>query len=71
MATVATNKHELRTFVPDAAYRFLKENAGAAGIGEFIGTVVLTYQKQTAMVDQLARIERYLFELLERKEPTT
>jgi hypothetical protein len=66
-AHVAANKHELRTFVPDAAYRFLKENAGAAGIGECIGVVCLAYQKHAAMDDRLARIERYLFELLDCK----
>jgi len=70
MAHVAANKHELRTCIPDATYRFLKENAGAAGIGEFIGTVVLAYQKQRVVEDQLAWIERHLFELLDRKEPT-
>jgi hypothetical protein len=67
MATVAANKHQLRTFVPDTAYRFLKENAGAAGIGEFIGVVCLAYQKHARMDDRLARIERSLFELLDRK----
>jgi len=70
MAHVAMNKHELRACIPDSTYRFLKENAGAAGIGECVGTVVLAYQKQRAVEDQRARIERHLFDLLDRKEPT-
>jgi len=68
MAHVAANKHALRTCIPDTTYRFLKENAGAAGIGECIGIVVLAYQKQRAVEDQRARIERCLSELLDRKE---
>jgi len=45
----APGKHELRTYVPDAAYGFLKERCGTRGVGEFIHDVCLDYQKHTAL----------------------
>ena len=68
MVHIGAHKHELRASISDACYRFLKENAGAAGIGEFIGVVCLGYQKQMALEDRLTRIEQYVLELLDRKE---
>jgi len=65
--SVAPGKHELRTYVPEAAYRWLKANCGTQGIGEFIGDVCLYYQKQAALDARLDRIEHHLFELLDRK----
>ena len=59
-------KHELRAYTPDAAYRFLKEHAGSAGMGQLIGDIVLAYHKQTALDNRLNRIERYILELLDR-----
>ena len=67
MAHIAAHKHELRASISDACYRFLKENAGAAGIGEFLGTIVLAYQKQTALDEKLSRMEKWILELLDRK----
>jgi hypothetical protein len=61
------NKHELRTYIPDATHRFLKEHAGSGGIGEFIGVVCTAYQKHSAMTDRLERLERYVLELLDKK----
>jgi hypothetical protein len=69
MEAIATNKHELRTFVPEPAYRFLKENAGAGGIGQFIYDICLAYQKQGALDAKLERIERYVLEVLDQKKP--
>src|SRR5262245_52067262 len=67
MAHIAAHKHELRASIPDATHRFLRENAGAAGIGELIGVVCLGDQKQTAIEDRLTRIENLLAELIDRK----
>ena len=67
MAAIAANKHELRTFVPEPAYRFLKGNAGAGGIGQFIYDICLSYQKSTALDAKLERIEKGVVELLDRK----
>ena len=66
--SVSPGKHELRAYVPEAAYRWLKANCGAQGMGEFIGDVCLYYQKQAALDARLDRIEHHLFELLDRKE---
>jgi len=65
---MTTNKHELRTFVPEPAYRFLKDNAGAGGIGQFIYDISLAYQKSSAMNDRLERIEKYVLELLDKQK---
>ena len=59
-------KHELRAYIPNSTYQFLKEHAGSAGMGQLIGDIVLAYQKQTALDERLSRIERYVLELLDR-----
>jgi len=60
-------KHELRAYIPNSTYQFLKEHAGSAGMGELIGTIVLAYQKQSALDDRLSRLEKWILELLDRK----
>ena len=60
-------KHELRAYIPNSTYQFLKEPAGSAGMCELIGTIVLAYQKQTALDDRLSRMEKWILELLDRK----
>jgi len=60
-------KHELRAYIPKSTYQYLKEHAGSAGMGELIGTIVLAYQKQSALDDRLSRMEKWILELLDRK----
>ena len=60
-------KHELRAYIPNSTYQYLKEHAGSAGMGELIGAIVLAYQKQSALDDRLSRMEKWILELLDRK----
>ena len=59
-------KHELRAYIPNSTYQFLKEHAGSAGMGQLIGDMVLAYQKQSALDDRLSRMERFILEILDK-----
>ena len=59
-------KHELRAYIPNSTYQFLKEHAGSAGMGQLIGDMVLAYQKQSALDYRLSRMERFILEILDK-----
>ena len=65
--SVSPGKVEARLFLPEATHRYLKANCGSRGMGEFVHDIVVAYQKMTAVDAKLERIEKGIFELLDRK----
>ena len=65
---IAAGKREARMYLPEGAHRYIKTNAGARGMGEFVADLCLYHQKQTALDARLDRIERVVLALLDHKQ---